>query len=677
PTTPVSEPVIPPLPHTEETTEPFAAAHAVFLEAVSRLTAAVPTGNLQDAVHDLNKAYRTRSLVDYGSSRQSSVATTVQPSLETNEEEREEETDRAQSSEPNGRVEPSIVSVLDGGDIVGWTLAATALNLMNDEEFKNAILERNNLDAAGQPTNPCLISVYDGYQKIYVMERIRVLFPTPPKVIYVCSTMMMKDPPQHWDLKTNFREYNLQPPNEFETRALVDPILNNYGIQEDPKIFDRVYLLLVLMSNYLFAHTLVRVAKQRYYDMSFHFAQILINYTHMNPSYIYDCAQLMFSFDVAFRFIQTGGESGDKYIEEVVRIITAGIENSARLVTAPAKEYGILHLCPVNLPRERLEVIMDNIRLYTQCVHEDGTIHVDAIAYFLEYVEVIQRLIILGVEIEGIDRPETILANRSIGDDVHLEAQGEEFTLSPGNVTQGHGEQRPRTINTQECLLCGHQHYANECYSRVVVVKQNFQTTSPDNSFKARRVDNFMTPGERDRAVFYSEPMYIRQDGVAQTGNMLRKDNWHMKTRTTYASITKEGRFTPYIPEEKKNKPKKARKLAQQQEEGCPHFFHKLPPRPASPNTPIKGPSRVPLEQTLPIRLRNAANAYRSNVRNQQPERTREDLEGHTLGHRTSYETIDRTVPRGHGAIAQNASTRGVSIVRGTWHARGRRTRFA
>ncbi|KIL55584.1 hypothetical protein M378DRAFT_17815 [Amanita muscaria Koide BX008] len=403
PTTPVSEPVIPPLPDTPETSEPFATTHAAFLAAVARLTAAVPTGNLSDAVHDLNKTFRMRSLVDYESSQQSSITTTVQPSLETNEEERKEEEDRAQSSEPDGRMEPSIISVLDGGDIVGWTLAATALNLMNDEEFKNAILERNNLDATGQLTNPCLISVYDGYQKIYVMERICVLFPMLPKVIYICSTMMMKDPPQHWDLKTNFHEYNLQPPNEFETRALVDPILNNYGIQEDPKIFDRVYLLLVLMSNYLFTHTLVRVAKQHYYDMSFHFAQILINYTHMNPSYIYDRAQLMFSFDVAFRFIQTGG---DKYIEEVVRIITARIENSARLVMAPAKEYGILHLCPVNLPRERLEVIMDNIRLYTQRVHEDGTIHVDAvynslsflnqllahinrvkIAYFPEYVE--------------------------------------------------------------------------------------------------------------------------------------------------------------------------------------------------------------------------------------------------------------------------------------------------
>ncbi|KIL55351.1 hypothetical protein M378DRAFT_18032 [Amanita muscaria Koide BX008] len=123
-----------------------------------------------------------------------------------------------------------------------------------------------------------------------------------------------------------------------------------------------------------------------------------------------------------------------------------------------------------------------------------------------------------------------------------------------------------------------------------------------------------MTPGEKDRAVFYSEPMYIRHDGVVQTGNMLRKDNRHMKTRMTYASITREGRFTPYIPEEKQNKPKKARKLAQQQEEGRPHFFHELPPRPASPNTPIEGPSRVPLEQTLPICLHNAANTYRSNV---------------------------------------------------------------
>ncbi|KIL54347.1 hypothetical protein M378DRAFT_18988 [Amanita muscaria Koide BX008] len=482
----------------------------------------------------------------------------------------------------------------------------------------------------------------------------------------------MKDPPTHWDLKMNFREFNIPPPNEFEVRALANPILNNYGIQEDPKIFDRVYLLLVLMSNYLFAHTLVRVAKQRYYDMSFHFAQILINYTRMNPTYIYDRAKLMFVFDVAFRFIQTGG---DKYIEEVTRIITAGIENSARIVNAPAKEFGILHLCPINLPRERLEVIMDNICLYTQRVHEDGTIHVDTVynslsflnqllaridrvkmAYFPEYVETIQRLLILGIEIE---------------------AKGEDFTLSPGNVTRGRGEQHPRTINTQECLLCGHQHYTSECYSRVVVVKQNFQTTSPDNSFKACLVDNFMTPGERDRAVFYSEPMYIHQDGVAQTGNNMRKDNCHMKTRTTYASVTKEGRFTPYIPEEKKNKPKKARKLAQQQEEGRPHFFHELPPRPASPNTPIEGPSRVPLEQTLPIRLHNAANAYRSNIGNQQPERTREDLEGRTLGHRTSYETIDRTVPRGHGAIAQNAATRGVSIVRGTWHTRGRRTRFA
>ena len=63
----------------------------------------------------------------------------------------------------------------------------------------------------------------------------------------------------------------------------------------------------------------------------------------MNISYMHDRAQLMFAFDVAFRFIQTGG---DKYIEEVVRIITAGIENSARLVTAPAKEFGLLHLCP-------------------------------------------------------------------------------------------------------------------------------------------------------------------------------------------------------------------------------------------------------------------------------------------------------------------------------------------
>ncbi|KIL58734.1 hypothetical protein M378DRAFT_15287 [Amanita muscaria Koide BX008] len=424
------------------------------------------------------------------------------------------------------------------------------------------------------------------------------------------------------------------------------------------------------MSNYLFAHTLVRVAKQRYYDMSFHFAQILINYTHMNPSYIYDRTQLMFSFDVAFRFIQTGG---DKYIEEVVRIITAGIENSACLVMAPAKEYGILHLCPVNLPHERLEVIMENIRLYTQHVHEDGTIHVDAvynslsflnqllaridhvkIAYFPKYVEVIQCLIILGVEIKGIDRLETILTNRSIGDDVHLEAKGEEFTLSPGNVTRGHGEQRPHTINTQECLLCGHQHYANECYSQVIVVKQNFQTTSPDNSFKAHHVDNFMTPGERDHT-----------------------DNRHMKTRTTYASITKEGHFTPYIQEEKKNKPKKARKLAQQQEEGRPHFFHELPPRPASPNTPIEGPSRVPLEHTLPIRLCNATNTYVSNPRNRQPEQTREDLEGCSLGHRTSYETIDRTLPHGHGAIAQNATTHGASASRGTWHACGRRTRFA
>ncbi|KIL55201.1 hypothetical protein M378DRAFT_18159 [Amanita muscaria Koide BX008] len=373
-----------------------------FLAAVARLTAAVPTGNLSDAVHDLNKTFRTRSLVDYESSRQSSIATTVQPSLETNEEERQEEEVRAQSPDSDRNMEPSILSVLDGGDIVGWTVAATALSLMNDEEFKKTILEQNKIDAAGQPTNPCLISVFDGYQK-------------------VCNTLMMKDPPTHWDLKMNFREFNILPPNEFEVQALADPILNNYGIKEDPKIFDRVYLLMVLMSNYLFAHTLVHVAKQCYYDMSFHFTQILINYMRMNPTYIYDRAQLMFVFDVAFHFIQTGG---DKYIKN-----------------APAKEFGILHLCPINLPRERLEVIMDNIHLYTQRVHEDGTIHVDAMAYFPEYVKTVQRLIILGVEIEGIDRPETILANRSIGDDVHLKAKGEEFTLSPGNVTRGHGEQ--------------------------------------------------------------------------------------------------------------------------------------------------------------------------------------------------------------------------------------------
>ncbi|KIL53847.1 hypothetical protein M378DRAFT_19484 [Amanita muscaria Koide BX008] len=154
PTTPVSEPVIPPLPHTEETTEPFAAAHAAFLEAVARLTAAVPTGNLQDAVHDLNKAYRT-------------PAATIQPSLEADEEERQEEDVRAQSPDSDRNMEPSILSVLDGGDIVGWTVAATALSLMSDDEFKKTILEQNKMDAAGQPTNPCLISVFDGYQKSF------------------------------------------------------------------------------------------------------------------------------------------------------------------------------------------------------------------------------------------------------------------------------------------------------------------------------------------------------------------------------------------------------------------------------------------------------------------------------------------------------------------------------
>ncbi|KAM6500778.1 hypothetical protein JOM56_003792 [Amanita muscaria] len=312
----------------------------------------------------------------------------------------------------------------------------------------------------------------------------------------------------------------------------------------------------------------------------------------------------------------------------------AGIENSACLVTAPVKEFGILHLCPINLPRERLEVIMDNIRLYTQRVHEDGTIHVDAIynslsflnqllaridrikmAYFPEYVEVIQYL-------------------WSIGDDVHLEAKGEEFTLTPGNVTRGHGEQRPRTINTQECLLCRHQHYANECYSRVIMVKQNFQTTSPDNSFKARRVDNFMMPRERDRAVFYSEPMYIRQDGVIQTGNAMRKDNRHMKTQTTYATVTKEGRFTPYIPEEKKNKPKKVHKLALLQPTTPDEFFEgeytpgnpdeHVPEELRTPSTPVAGPSNPEPVQTRP--------SFSANVESS-------DEEGNTSG--TSEEFVD------------------------------------
>ncbi|KAM6493786.1 hypothetical protein JOM56_010147 [Amanita muscaria] len=183
PTTPVSEPVIPPLPHMEEITESFPAAHAAFLEAVTRLTAA-RTGHV---------VLWTTNLPANPQPPPPSVTVAA-----------------------DGRLEPSVVSVLDGGDIVGWTIATTALCLMNDEEFKKAILDRNNIDAAGIPTNPCLISVYDSYQKVYVMERIRVLFPTnPPKIIYVCSTMMMKEPPQHWEQKSNFREFNIPPPNEY------------------------------------------------------------------------------------------------------------------------------------------------------------------------------------------------------------------------------------------------------------------------------------------------------------------------------------------------------------------------------------------------------------------------------------------------------------------------------
>ena len=59
----------------------------------------------------------------------------------------------------------------------------------------------------------------------------------------------------------NFREFSIPPPGAYETKMLVSPILNNYGYQEDLKIFDRVHLLLVLMSNYLFAHTLVSVSR--------------------------------------------------------------------------------------------------------------------------------------------------------------------------------------------------------------------------------------------------------------------------------------------------------------------------------------------------------------------------------------------------------------------------------
>ena len=89
----------------------------------------------------LNKAYETRSLVGYDSSRETTTAPPPNPVCRDKYGDQRTESVRSSSPEPNRDLEPSVLSVLADGNILGYAISATTLCQMNDEDFVVAIHE--------------------------------------------------------------------------------------------------------------------------------------------------------------------------------------------------------------------------------------------------------------------------------------------------------------------------------------------------------------------------------------------------------------------------------------------------------------------------------------------------------------------------------------------------------
>src|SRR3979411_2549933 len=266
-------------------------------------------------------------------------------------------------------------------------------------------------------------------------------------------------------------------------------------------------------------------------------------------------------YDMAARVILMGG---DKYFDEVTRMVTSGLytKPSNRIVAKAA--HGLLQPTPKALDRVKFEDLVEGLRFYLLTLTSDGkkmsldaTYNLASYAHQLifkldetkqfehDYVMQCVNIMEHGHTLHGVDPPTGITATWSVGNPKQVEIEGAIYRLKPGNATRFPARTNQRDIWRPECLICGMGlHHTNEHDSRIVFIERDYNQTLPEARLKPRRVENFIAPGEVLRPQFYSDVVYVNEDGQHVVGNRYRREDPTRHTVTTYATVTESGQIT-------------------------------------------------------------------------------------------------------------------------------------
>src|SRR5487761_1516381 len=257
---------------------------------------------------------------------------------------------RSESCDPNDC--PQVLFPLEGGGFASACTTAADLLSLEDLQLKTVIDMVK--DAHALHPVPFPVSVESQDEQHRLSNRfISIYGHWPAAIIYVVNANMIGQPTGetfgHNDTpaahRRTFEDCNIQIPDKTQFFDKTANIHVQYDQYKTGTMFEQVYMLLVLLSEYQFAYLYTQVLVHRYYDVAFHTAQVLINLMHLHPDYCTVQAYAYIIYDTAARLIQQGG---DKYLEEVTH----------------KAQNGILQPSPRALHCTKLEDCIEGLRFY-------------------------------------------------------------------------------------------------------------------------------------------------------------------------------------------------------------------------------------------------------------------------------------------------------------------------
>ncbi|KIL53989.1 hypothetical protein M378DRAFT_19322 [Amanita muscaria Koide BX008] len=419
--------------------------------------------------------------------------------------------------------EPEIMYPLEGGAFVDFPFSAKDLLALNDDEIKKSLDEV--LEAQQLAPLPFTIAVEEVQEKERLTHRIKRIYNKwPGLILFAVNEKSLKKAPNSREIsgfhQNRFCDYRRTPPNKTLFWQQVEGIKNQYDEHGTGEMFTRVYMLLVLLSDYEWAFLFTRILTLCYHDVVYHTAQALINFIHMHRDYCEVQIHSQYVYDLAARVIQMGG---DKYFDEVTRMVTSGMYAKPTLKVTAKAEYGLMQLAPRIPHTTKLEHLIDGLRFYHLQVTEDSkAISLDALhnvisyaqqmvhkldemkGHDLDYVKACVQIMEHGNALHGIDNPQPAMANTHFMRPRHVELDHVPYLLVPGNVKRFENETK-RNPWQQICLKCGLSHFTNEHTCKIVYVDQDLQKSTPDNRFHPRRTEQFQGPEQPIRAQYYSD----------------------------------------------------------------------------------------------------------------------------------------------------------------------------